>query len=144
MKKKTKKNELFLAKTAIDESFFKNYYKYYLGYFCITQNSNLNNFNEKNVLNYHWKSKQKILKKYNYFYRISNKLLTRLTYNLNLIHNRTENEDYWRIIIFPWICSYVITLYDRWEIVTHLKKKTTFLFLHLNMMARKKHLKFQI
>lgn len=108
-------------------------------------NSNLNNFNEKNVLNDHWKSKQKILKKYSYFYRISNKLLTQLTYNLNSIHNRTENKDYWRIIIFPWICSYVITLYDRWEILSNLKKKREiFLFLHMNMMAKTKNIKFQI
>ena len=31
---------------------------------------------------------------------------------------------YWRIIIYPWVCYYVTTLYDRWQIISQLKKKS--------------------
>ena len=33
------------------------------------------------------------------------------------IHNIDETKEYWRIIIYPWICQYVTTVFDRWEII---------------------------
>lgn len=123
-----KKKSFFLVKNSIDEDFFKQYPKYYLGYFCLNHNSNLKNFNSKNVLENHWQSKKEIKKKYNYIRKVSNILQLLLKKNLNWIHKRNENLNYWRIIIFPWVCSYVVTLYDRWQIISKLQKKKNYSF----------------
>ena len=41
---------------------------------------------------------------------------------LNKTHNINKNENYWRIIIYPWVCFYVSTIFDRWEIINYLLK----------------------
>tara|TARA_B100001057_G_scaffold310659_1_gene310748 strand:- start:5029 stop:6849 length:1821 start_codon:yes stop_codon:yes gene_type:complete len=123
MKIKNKKN-FFLATTSYDKIFInKKNNPFFLGYFCLTDKCNLSEYNSKNVLPDHWGSKKKILSKYAYLKKTTNYLFRLLVKKLNAIHNKNGTENYWRIIIYPWVCYYVTTLYDRWEIITQLKKK---------------------
>ena len=46
---------------------------------------------------------------------VSEKILNFLTSSLNKIHNTNENSNYWRVIINPWLISYLTVLYSRWE-----------------------------
>tara|TARA_Y100000768_G_scaffold113266_1_gene83450 strand:- start:5144 stop:6934 length:1791 start_codon:yes stop_codon:yes gene_type:complete len=123
MKKKKIKN-YFLTTTSIDQLFKKkNTRNFYLGYFCISDNCNLKNYNLKNVLQNHWGSKKTILKKYKYVEKVTNELFFDLTNFLNKIHGVEERNIYWKIIIYPWVVLYVTTLFDRWETISLLKKK---------------------
>lgn len=71
----------------------------------------------------HWGNKKKVIKKNKYLNQIILNLFINLTKKLNKIHNKKNNLKYWRTILFPWIGYYVYTIYDRWEIISLLKKK---------------------
>ncbi len=130
MKIRSKKNNFFLSTTSLDQKYFKRQKSFYLGYFCISDKSNLRLFNSKNVLVEHWGTKKKILSKYSFLKDTTNYLFTFLVKKLNKIHNTNKSEDYWRIIIYPWVCYYVTTLYDRWQIISQLKKKCKNSYFH--------------
>lgn len=118
-----KKNYL-LVKTSIDENFFDKKNKLYLGYFCISKNSNLYKFNSKNVVDNHWKLNYKnLFEKNKYIKKLQEDMLFFLTKKLNKIHNIHRSREYWRIIIAPWIISYITVIYDRWFTISELKKK---------------------
>ena len=124
MKIKSKKNNFFLSTTSLDKKYYKGQKCFYLGYFCISDNSDLSLFNSRKVIKEHWGSKKKILSKYSFLKNTTNYLFRFLVKKLNQIHNTNKSEEYWRIIIFPWVCYYVTTLYDRWQIISQLKKKS--------------------
>ena len=130
MKIRSKKNNFFLSTTSLDQKYFKRQKSFYLGYFCISDKSNLRLFNSKKVLVEHWGTKKKILSKYSFLKDTTNYLFTFLVKKLNKIHNTNKSEDYWRIIIYPWVCYYVTTLYDRWQIISQLKKKCKNSYFH--------------
>ena len=119
--KKRSLNSFFLAKTALDKN-FKRKKKFHLGYFCISANCDLNKFSKRNILQDHWRNKKNILKKYKYVESITNEMFLSLLNYLNKTHNINKNENYWRIIIYPWVCFYVSTIFDRWEIINYLLK----------------------
>ncbi len=119
--KKRSLNAFFLAKTSSDK-IFKKKKKFHLGYFCISANCDLNKFSKHNVLQDHWRNKKNILKKYKLIESITDEMFLSLVDCLNEIHDMNENENYWRIIIYPWVCFYVSTIFDRWEIINHLLK----------------------
>tara|TARA_B100001057_G_scaffold501079_1_gene620313 strand:- start:9035 stop:10822 length:1788 start_codon:yes stop_codon:yes gene_type:complete len=120
--KKRSLNFFFLAKTSLDKN-FKKKNKFNLGYFCLSDNCDLNKFSKHNVLQDHWKNKNNVLKKYKYIQTITDEIFLLLVDYLNEAHNKNENENYWRIIIYPWVCFYVSTFFDRWEIINYLLKK---------------------
>lgn len=124
MKIKSKKNNFFLSTTSLDNKYYKGQKCLYLGYFCISEKSNLSQFNSKKVIKDHWGSKKKILSKYRFLKDTTNYLFRFLVKKLNQIHNTNKNEEYWKIIIYPWVCYYVTTLYDRWQIISQFKKKS--------------------
>ena len=121
MKTKSKKSNFFLSTTSLDQKYYKGQKLFYLGYFCISDKSKLHKFNSKKVIKEHWGSK-KILSKYSFLKDTTNYLFRFLVNKLNEIHNTNKSEEYWRIIIYPWVCYYVTTLYDRWQIISQLKK----------------------
>ena len=92
--------------------------------FVFQTNPNCINLIQKKVIKEHWGSKKKILSKYSFLKDTTNYLFRFLVNKLNEIHNTTKSEEYWRIIIYPWVCYYVTTLYDRWQIISQLRKKS--------------------
>ena len=109
-----KKN--FLVTTALNQEFSKNGKNFLLGKWC--ESHNITGFN-KSVNSYkskhHWTNKTKLEKDYYYINLVSEKILNFLTSSLNKIHNTNENSNYWRVIINPWLISYLTVLYSRWE-----------------------------
>jgi hypothetical protein len=59
MKIKSKKNNFFLSTTSLDKKYYKGQKCFYLGYFCISDNSDLSLFNSRKVIKEHWGSKKK-------------------------------------------------------------------------------------
>lgn len=123
-KKNFLKNSIYLVTTHSDEFINeKKRKKFFLGLFCMSDSKKLSDFNEKNTLETHWTNRKNIINKYQYLKKVSLKLFKVLSKELNKIHKRSESENYWKIIIFPWVCYYVYTLFDRWETISQLKKE---------------------
>lgn len=129
--KKRPSNSFFLATTSLDK-IHKKKKEFNLGYFCISEKCELNKYNKQNVLQNHWGNKKKILKKYKFIQSVTDELFLSLVEFLNKTHDKNENENYWRIIIYPWVCFYVSTIFDRWETINTLlnqnKKKSFYTY----------------
>lgn len=136
MKKKT-----FLITTAIDNKYSlllnkKKFNKFYLGKFCISDDLEFNEFNKKNCLNSNWKYRNKNILEYKYLKKVTLSLFKVIAKKLNKIHKVKENKKYWKVILYPWVCYYVNTSYDRWKIISNfqkLKKKNKFFVYKYNL-----------
>lgn len=114
----------FLATTALDQ--FPNHKKrkkLYLSHYCLSNKDKVSEFQKLNIFKNHWGNKKKILKKQKNLKKIISRLFSFLVKKLNSIHGKNESENYWKIIIYPWVCYYTTTLYDRWETISVLGKK---------------------
>ena len=96
-----------------------------LGNWCIDNIHKYKKNNKKNYLvsEYHWKNKSKFRKDLKYLCKIYNLLLNNLHLNLNNLHNLEYPRRYWEILLYRWLWSYVIMIYDRWEAIRIVKKK---------------------
>ena len=81
------------------------------------------NYEKMYCLNYHWSNKKKLVKDYKYLTKLSEKFLNFFTNNLNYIHQEKRSLKYWRIILSPWLNTYISSMYDRWETINRLEKK---------------------
>lgn len=112
---------------------------YFLGMWCheFTKNNILNNFGN-NTLVYHWKNKKKLKKDYKYLSIVAEKVLRKLSNNLNKIHNTNQTLMYWRIVLYPWISQYTAIIFDRWEVYnSFLKKHKNKKFYFHNILSNK-------
>jgi putative transferase (TIGR04331 family) len=66
------------------------------------------------VLEYHWKDRARFECDYNYLDRLYEITLCNLASKLNQLHCRNYSKRYWRILVGPWLATYIHTLYDRW------------------------------
>ena len=64
---------------------------------------------------YHWSSTEKKVKDYEYIKNKLEYLLELISEKLSIIHNVDENKEYWRVIVFGWLCEYTTAIFDRWE-----------------------------
>ena len=64
---------------------------------------------------HHWENNDKLIEDYKYLEDSIEYLLKILSQKLSLIHSVTENDEYWRIIIYTWLNHYVMTNFDKWE-----------------------------
>ena len=113
-----KKN--FLVTTSLDQINKKNNL-YFLGYHCISD-KNLKKKDYKNILSDKTNFKN-ILKNYWLINKVSNDLLKLVSNRLNAIHDNKFDNKYWRVILFPWICSYTTICLNRWQTVEKFKKR---------------------
>ena len=63
---------------------------------------------------YHWQDREKLIKDYGYLQDLHEKLLIKLSDNLNKIHYTNHSIRYWRILIGPWLGCFVQMVFDRW------------------------------
>ena len=77
--------------------------------------NNVCNDEELTVIPYHWKNRNKFRKDYKYLSHLYEEILIKVSLELNSIHNAEHSLEYWRIIIGPWLLTYVAVLFDRWE-----------------------------
>ena len=91
---------------------------FFLGMWChdFTKKNIFSNFEKYNTLTYHWKNKHKLTKDYKYLSRVNEKVLKKLSKNLNKIHKTNYKIIYWRTILYPWLSQYTSIIYDRWEV----------------------------
>ena len=111
-----KNKNTFLVTTAIENTFGNGDYIIYLGEWC-KKYSCKNAWSTRNyvVTKYHWKDRKKVQKDYNYLSELYERTLNIIYAKLNDIHNVDFSKKYWRIIIGPWLLTYISVLWDRWE-----------------------------
>ena len=103
---KTGKNHFFLNHWLIKNQFFRK-----------KDNGNLI---------YHWDSLVKKKRDYKHLSKFYEKVLKDLSKKLNQIHNVNYNLLYWRVILGPWLYTYITSNYDRWEILSRILKNKNF------------------
>lgn len=120
-----KKN--FLVTTGLVDTWEFNETNFLLGKWCELyefSDFNKNQFVEKiptkiaferNI--HHWEDNKKKDDDLKYLEEKLDYLLEVLSNKLSLVHNIEKDKEYWRIIIFSWLITYVSTMFDRWEVV---------------------------
>lgn len=66
------------------------------------------------VLPYHWDNRGKLYQDYFYLNKLYEQTLLQLTELMNELHREDNSLRYWRIILGPWLDSFIQILYDRY------------------------------
>ena len=82
-------------------------------YSCKESWDNLNH----SVIPYHWDDRNKLEKDYHYLIDLYEKLLKKISINMNSIHQVNFNDRYWRILLGPWLGLLIQSVFDRWEMI---------------------------
>ena len=107
---------LTLITTALEETWpDKKQPVLFLGEWCRLY-SRKNAWSDMNgvVAPYHWNDRNKLHQDYLYLEGLYEELLDELYVILNGIHGLNCPKRYWRIIVGPWLGSFVQALFDRW------------------------------
>jgi putative transferase (TIGR04331 family) len=62
-----------------------------------------------------WNDRKKLFEDYEYLDQLHEKIITKLALQLNQLHRVNYGEKFWRILLDPWLISYLAVLLDRWE-----------------------------
>ena len=64
---------------------------------------------------YHWSDRDKFIKDYDYLEVLYERVLQSLANSLNDYHGVERSLRYWRMLLGPWLLTYVAIAWDRWE-----------------------------
>lgn len=70
---------------------------------------------EHTVVRNHWDDRQKLKRDYDSLKSLHESLLEHLAQALNTYHQIEKPLRYWRMILDPWLLTYVAVIFDRWE-----------------------------
>jgi putative transferase (TIGR04331 family) len=88
----------------------------YLGAWCSYENDEKCNLKPK-TLHYHWDDRDKYYHDYLYLDSLYEEKLGAYVEIMNEIHNFDKDIEYWRVIIGPWLRSFIDVLYDRFKTI---------------------------
>ncbi|WP_115120276.1 LIC12162 family protein [Synechococcus sp. UW105] len=71
------------------------------------------------TVKYHWNDRTKLYRDYCSLSLLHEHLLDTLTHQLNLIHNKSYDKRYWRILLAPWLGTFTQILFDRWYMLKY-------------------------
>ena len=112
-----------LVKTPIELSkisFKKN--DVLLGLWCLKDSRNiLHDQCNYEIVHYHWDNRDKFSYDYKYLEIPYERLLLNLAKDLDDVHGVKQGLMYWRIIIGPWLWSFIDVIFDRYECVKKAK-----------------------
>ena len=90
--------------------------KYFLGEWCFQ------NIKRKSIERYkyivqkhHWEDSNKFNKDFYYLEDLHERLLLSLSIFFNKYHKVNFSTKYWRILIGPWLLTFIPIIFDRWE-----------------------------
>lgn len=72
---------------------------------------------------YHWSDKNKVEEDIEYIKKIYDTILFDLSNTLNDYHKKDYPIRYWEILLSTWLARSIVALFDRWEIISEIKKK---------------------
>ena len=80
----------------------------FLGNWCENSNNFRNlNKNDYEVFKYHWDNRKKLVDDYQYINHLYEKILLSFQSQLNEYHNVNYCKRYWKIIIGPWLITFL-------------------------------------
>jgi len=90
--------------------------KFLLGEWCndITSDQQENNVH---IIDYHWHDREKFEKDYKYIDELVERLLIDLANALNIFHKSDYSLRFWRIIIGPWLITFVPVVWERYAMI---------------------------
>jgi len=74
------------------------------------------------ILPFHWDNEIKKYKDSKYLIKVYKSSLKKLSKHLNMVHKKKFSEKYWEIILSPWLCEFVISIFDKYSTVKKIKK----------------------
>lgn len=106
---------MFLATTALSEFWDKDQEILFLSSSCLRydRRSELESLNYQ-VMPSPWDDREKFYHAAHFLDEIYERLLTPLGEYLNVVHQESHGQRYWRILIGPWLCQYLQVMYDRY------------------------------
>ena len=112
MKKKLIKTVLDLENKELDKRdliFLGNH----CNFFDYNKNELIDNCNLENK---NWKNYDDFKKDYDYLNSLYDKLLDSLILSLNKFHNIEKQKNFWEIIVGPWLMTFCVNIFHKWEI----------------------------
>lgn len=107
-----------LVTTAIESTWPKSGKVLFLGDWChIYDRAYLLKNLEWDLTQYHWNDREKLYLDYKYLKSQYERYLKIVSKQLNIIHATNYSNDYWRILIGPWLESFIHILFDRWTML---------------------------
>ncbi|MDC0065529.1 LIC12162 family protein [Verrucomicrobia bacterium] len=105
-----------LVTTALEETWGDGRSIHFLGNWCLS-------YKRKHLLDeltfkvqaFHWKDRNKFHSDHEYLKELYERVLGSLCSTLNKLHNVKRTKEYWRIILGPWLLTWIAILWDRWE-----------------------------
>ena len=112
----TTKSTLLITTALLNNVCFKSKNIIFLGEWCKKYSKN-NVYSDESftVIPYLWKDRKKFREDYEYLSHLYQRVLIKVSSELNSVHQVRHSLEYWRIIIGPWLLTYVAVLFDRWE-----------------------------
>lgn len=106
---------MFLATTALSDFWTEDTKEKitFLGEWCTT-NPRYDDFENKTIFDFQWKSQIDIKNASLYSQQVNNEILSILTDFLNNFHCVNENKRYWEIILGNWLQVFIDFVYDRY------------------------------
>lgn len=105
-----------LVTTALEETWGKEQSILFLGEWCkLYERKHVWGEREHETQPHHWLDRDKLRRDHDYLKQLYERVLETLSHTLNEIHGTKHGLRYWRILVGPWLISYIPTLFDRWE-----------------------------
>ncbi len=119
-------NTKLLVTTALEASWGDNEEIVFLGEWCKKYSrQHLWQERHSNTLGYHWRDRKKLKKDHIYLENLYEATLVSISAYLNKYHGKDYEIDYWRIIVGPWLITYISVLWDRWECLQPVVNETS-------------------
>ena len=108
----------YLVTTPIQDTWPTSGKIIFLGEWCKIYSKSIdwNNLDHK-VLPYHWDDRNKLSNDFDYLNKLYESVLVSLSLTLNKTHKVEFSTKYWRILIGPWLGTFIQVLFDRWEMI---------------------------
>lgn len=105
-----------LVTTALEETWGEKESIVFLGDWCrLYERRDVWDKRKHETVPNHWDDRSKLQKNHDYLKELHEVLLEELACNLNSYHQIERPTSYWRMILDPWLVSYVAVIFDRWE-----------------------------
>ena len=72
---------------------------------------------QSETVDYHWDSSLKMKTDYIFLQQVYEELLKEISEYLNSVHDENHSIKYWRIVIGPWLGSFIHILFDRFSML---------------------------
>ena len=117
------KSSKLLVTTALKQTWGKDRSVVFLGEWCKKYSEKDNWKSKKHTTNvWHWNDPRKIEQDYDYLAKLYEDILHKVCYKLNHIHEVNFSKRYWRVIVGPWLLTYIAVVFDRWESISVARK----------------------